>query len=228
MTLSELLDAATAELRAFADVLDGIEHRHLPTPCAGWTVRDLAAHVAVGAYRNAEATHRARIGSLSPPGELDLGDADPVTVIRQASDHMHAAFAATENWPPIPLPFGTYPVDIALGCLIIEYGTHLADLKAAAGLVDSALSEATRAALFDFGERYLLLQAEPLDSGPVTLTLAAPAKTMSITWTGDGWTEGAQATEEHRVDGDDETVARLMLRRLPDEDPLVAAAIRPL
>ena len=78
--LAHLADAATAEAIAFADLLDKLEpdRRRSPTPCAGWTIDDLAAHVASDAFRHAEAFHRARLGTSSPPGELAIaaGDVD--------------------------------------------------------------------------------------------------------------------------------------------------------
>lgn len=93
--LTHLADAAVAEALAFADLFDrlDVERRAAPTPCAAWTVDDLATHVAVGAFRDAEAFHRARLGSASPPGELDLDGVDPAAAIRLAVGHLGAAFA---------------------------------------------------------------------------------------------------------------------------------------
>ena len=72
--LTRLAHSAIAEAIAFADLLDKLEpeRRRSPTPCAEWTIDDLAAHVASGAFRDAEAFHRARLGTSSPPGELAI------------------------------------------------------------------------------------------------------------------------------------------------------------
>jgi uncharacterized protein (TIGR03083 family) len=243
-TLSHLADAVTAEAHAFADLIATLDPRHLraPTPCAGWSVRDLTAHVASGLLRDAEAFHRARFGTNCPPGELTLSDdADHAAVIRLGIEHLHAALAHPPHpWPAIPTPFGAYAVDDALRCLVIEFGVHRDDLRLALGDRDSAYSPATLDALFTFGELYLLLQAEPLEAQALTFTLAAPSATMSVTWTGDHWSRGSGAPRECRITASDDTIARLMLRRLDVTDsrvdlrdpagiaPLFASSIRPL
>lgn len=241
--LTSLADAASAEALAFADLLDRLEaeRRAAPTPCAGWSIDDLAAHVATGVFRDAEALHRARLGSASPPGELDVDDLDLAAAIRLGVDHLRAALDnPPPRWPTVPTPFGAYPVADALRCLVIELGVHLDDLRVATGDRNTRFSPATLDALFGFGELYLLLQAEPLREDSVTFTLLAPSATMSVTWTDSRWARGAGAVRECRLAGSDDAIARLMLRRLDVTDPridvldpdhlapLFAAAIRPL
>lgn len=229
MALNHLLAAAASEALAFAELLESLDpaQRRSPTPCAGWTIDDLADHVAVVCFRDAEAYHRARAQITTPPGELTLANPDLPAVIRLAVGHLQAAFdQAPAQWPVIPAPFGDFPVAAALRSLILEFGVHLDDLRVATGDRHSTFSPATIEAIFGFGELFLLRQAQPLESGPVTLRLNAPSKSMAITWTGTKWVPGADA-DEHRVDGSDDAIARLMLRR-GEADDLVAAAIRPL
>lgn len=229
MTLDTLLASASNEALAFADLLESLDpaQRRSPTPCTGWTIDDLADHVAVVCFRDAEAYHRARAQITTPPGELTLTNPDLPAAIRLAVGHLQAAFdQAPSRWPVIPAPFGEFPVAAALRSLILEFGVHLDDLKVAIGDRHSTFSPATIDAILGFGELFLLRQARPLESGPVTLRLTAPSKSMAITWTGKQWTQGAGA-DEHRVDGSDDTIARLILRRT-HADNLVAAAIRPL
>lgn len=220
--LTALADAAASEVLAFADLFEQLDAdaRSAPTPCAAWSIDDLATHVAVGVFRDAEAFHRARVGSALPPGELDLGDVDPADVIRLGVSHLHAAL----DHPPdqsaeVPTPFGPYPAAEALLCLVIEFGVHHHDLQIATGATHSTLSTPTVDAIFDFGEMYLLMQSAPLEDDPVTFTLAAPSTTMSITWTGHHWERGASAPRECRIAGSDDAIARLMLRRLDVTDP---------
>jgi uncharacterized protein (TIGR03083 family) len=241
--LMHLADAAFAEALAFADLFDGLdaELRGAPTPCAAWSIDDLAAHVASGGFRDAEAFHRARLGSPSPPGELDLAGVDPAATIRSAVGHLRGALDdPPQRWPAVPMPFGSYPVADALRCLVIEFGVHLDDLKVAVGERHTAFSPATLKALFGFGDLYLLRQAAPLEADPFTFTLTAPSATMSVTWTGRRWTDGTVSARECRIAGSDDAIARLMLRRLDVTDPridlldphhlapLYASAIRPL
>ena len=243
--LAHLADAAIAETIAFADLLDKLEpeRRRSPTPCAEWTIDDLAAHVASGAFRDAEAFHRARLGTSSPPGELAIENTDLAEAIRLGVNHLRGALDhAPSRWPIIPMPFGHYPAAAALQSLIIEFGVHHNDLAIAAGDTDAPFTPTTLDALFGFGELYLLLQAAPPATGPLCFTLVAPSKTMSITWAGSTWTAGiGDAIVPHRtIAGSDDDVARLMLRRLEITHPrlelddpagiasLFADAIRPL
>ena len=224
--LADLADAAISEALAFADLLDPLtpDQHTAPTPCTEWTIADLAAHVAVGLFRDAEAFHRARIGSTIPPAELDLdGSVAMPAVIRSAADHLSAAVRTLPSDPGIvvPLPFGPYAVPDALRCLIIEFGVHTDDLAIAAGSRQPLLSSATVAAPFGFGELFLLMQAQSLESDAVTLALAAPSKAMSITWTGSRWRRGAGAARECRIAGSDDAIARLMLRRIDVTDPRI-------
>jgi hypothetical protein len=144
------------------------------------------------------------------------------------------------HWPNIALPFGNYPVRAALQCLVIEFGTHRNDLEVALGDRSTGFSRPTLDALLGFGEQFLLLQAAPLESGPVTFVLDAPSATMSITWDGRRWAPGEGQGRRCAITGSDDAIGRLVLRRLDVTDPrltvgacaelahLFAAAIRPL
>jgi uncharacterized protein (TIGR03083 family) len=241
-SLTHLADVVAAEALTFADLLDRLDaaDRTAPTPCAAWTIDDLAAHVASGAFRDAESFHRARLGTSSPPAELAFSG-DAASAIRLSIEHLRAALdRPPASWPMIPMAFGPYPADAALQSLVIEFGTHRNDLEVAMG--DPApFSPATLDALLGFGELYLLLQAAPLETDPMTLTLDAPSSTMSITWDGRRWARGAaDGTPRCVVAGSDDALARLMLRRLDITDPrltvddpahlapVLATAIRPL
>jgi len=241
-SLTHLTEAVATEALTFADLLDRLDpvERTAPTPCTAWTIDDLAAHVASGAFRDAESFHRARLGTSSPPAELAFSG-DPASAIRLSIAHLRAALDhPPAHWPTIPMAFGPYPVVAALQSLVIEFGTHRNDLEVAMG-EPAPLSRATLDALLGFGELYLLLQADPLEAAPMTLTLDAPSSTMSITWDGRGWARGAaDGTPRCVVTGSDDALARLMLRRLDVTDPqlnlddpthlapLFATATRPL
>jgi uncharacterized protein (TIGR03083 family) len=242
-SLLPITEAVAAEALAFADRLDTVDpaRRGASTPCADWTIDDLATHVATGMVRDAEAFHRARFGVPSPPGEAILGEAEPAGVVRTAVAHLvDAVTRGPQTWPTVPLPFGPYPVAAALQSLIVEFGVHRNDLEVATGQRIPPFSDATRTALFGFGEHYLLRQAAPLEASACAFTLTAPSATLSVTWTGDRWVRGAGAVRECRIAGSDDAVARLMLRRLDITDPridlldphhlapLFPSAIRPL
>lgn len=219
-----LAEAVAAEAVAFADLLDTVDptRRGGSTPCADWTIDDLATHVATGMVRDAEAFHRARFGVPSPPGEVTLRGADPAVVMRTAVDHLvDAVTQGPQTWPTVPLPFGPHRVTVALQSLVVEFGVHRNDLEVATGQRIPPFSDATRTALFGFGEHYLLRQAAPLEASACAFTLAAPSATLSVTWTGDHWVRGADTARECRVAGSDDAIARLMLRRLDITDPRI-------
>lgn len=236
-------DAVAAEAHAFATLYAGTDSaaRTKPTPCTEWSVEDLATHVAVGLFRDAEAFHRARVGARTAPGPLDVGDLPADQVIHLAVEHLRAALQRPpRRWPDIPTPFGAFPVLDAVNSLLIEVGVHLDDLSTATGSREVSLSAATLQALFGFGEKYLLLQAAPVASEPFGYTLSAPSATMSMSWDGRRWAPGATSSPRCVVTGSDDAVARMMLRRidvgdarLEVSDPhgvahLLTPAIRPL
>ncbi|WP_102143730.1 maleylpyruvate isomerase family mycothiol-dependent enzyme [Mycobacterium hubeiense] len=240
-TLTKLADEAAAEALAFADLLDETVDRHSPTPCEGWTIDDLAAHVASGIFRDAESFHRARLGTSTPPGELALDSKDFAEAIRLGVDHLRDAVdRGPSPWPTVPMPFGGYPADVALQCLVIEFGVHRNDLAIARGDLQAPFSPATLEAMFGFGELYLLMQAAPMGSGPIGFTVVAPSKTVAISWDGSAWSAGPGDGPQCRITASDDAAARLMLRRLDIFDPQIslddpagvadrfADAIRPL
>lgn len=121
-------EAASAELLAYADRLDGDlgARWHLPTPCSAWDVAALSNHVASVAIQQEEAFHRPRFAIAEPPSTV-IVDGDPdglAESIRRSADHLADAAAgqADRRWPTVPLPYATMPVSAAPGALILEYG----------------------------------------------------------------------------------------------------------
>jgi uncharacterized protein (TIGR03086 family) len=119
-------------------VVDGIEPSQLddPTPCEGWTVRDLLNHITGGADMFALAAAEGsvpddRIGQLM--GGDNLGD-DYRSAFRQASARALAAYAADGVLEKvIVLPFGEMPAGAALNIAIFDVTTHAWDLAKASG-----------------------------------------------------------------------------------------------
>jgi uncharacterized protein (TIGR03083 family) len=238
---------ALALIHRFADTLDDLDADRFdaPNPCSEWTVADLSRHVATGLFTAAEAFHRARFGSADPPSEITGAiPADAlVSRIRLAASHLDDALRnGPGRWPDIGLRFGRHPFDVAVACLVIEYGVHCNDLDRATGDPQAPLPRAAVEALFGFGAHYLLLQADPLEASeaaPLTFTLRAPSASMSIGWDGARWHAGARpGVPECVITGTDDDIARLMLRRLDVDtldldDPhalagVFPAAVRPL
>ena len=112
-----------------------------PTPCIGWTVADLVAHVVVGNEWAAE-----RMGGAL----IDLPDGDRVARHRAAAVQAVAAFSAP-GWQQrtVELPFGELPAPVYAAIRAGDVYVHAWDLATAIGAdtdLDPDLGEAIHAA----------------------------------------------------------------------------------
>jgi uncharacterized protein (TIGR03086 family) len=119
-------------------VVDNIEPDQLdhPTPCAGWTVRDVLNHITGGAEMFALCV---RDGSVRDEqlGEImttdRLGD-DYRGSFHRAADAANAAFAIPGAMDRlVKLPFGEMPASLAVNLAIFDVTTHAWDLAKATG-----------------------------------------------------------------------------------------------
>jgi uncharacterized protein (TIGR03086 family) len=123
---------ASADLVARATVADLAR----PTPCAGWTLRDLLAHMAAQHYGFAAAS----TGDGDPARwrPRPLGD-DAVATYRLASDQVLAAFAADGVLDrSFPLPEFTngpvFPARQAISFHFVDYVVHSWDVARTLGV----------------------------------------------------------------------------------------------
>jgi uncharacterized protein (TIGR03086 family) len=154
---SDVITRATA-LRAFdatavrtsVDLLDQATDADLsrPTPCAGWTLRDLLAHMTVQHYGFAAA---ARGDGDLANWRREPGD-DPIAEYVTAAEHVVSVFADdTALTRVFPLPEFTtaitFPADQAISFHFIDYVVHSWDVARTLGrtvefgqsLLDAAL-----------------------------------------------------------------------------------------
>ena len=120
------------------DVVDqvGADQLDLPTPCVGWTVRDVLNHITAGAEMLAVGV---RDGSI-PDDELGrimttdrLGD-DHRRAFHRAADDANAVLAVPGVLHRIvQLPFGEMPASMAVRFAIFDFTTHAWDLATATG-----------------------------------------------------------------------------------------------
>lgn len=136
--------------RVRADQLD------LPTPCEGWVVRDLLAHM-VG---NNNGFAAAALGEPSGAEVWDGVDVtDPVGEFAASAKRVDAAFASVE---PLTgtfavLGYGDVPAGQAVGMHFIDYLAHGWDVAVSIG-VDAGLDEEACEAVLAIGSAW------PLDS----------------------------------------------------------------
>jgi uncharacterized protein (TIGR03083 family) len=218
--------AATHELDAFAATLRSLDAADLarPTPCPGWTVADLAGHVATGAFRQAEAFHRARVGATGAPGEVTT-DAPPdrlAALVDAATDHLRAAVEpdrSDEAWAPVPLPFATLPAPIAAAGLLLEYGVHHHDLQSALHGGEATLSTPTSEAILGLAPLLLPTLAPAQGPDPIAYRLRSATAEITLAWTGTAWQQQIpDGAPTFTVEGPDEAIALLAMRRTTTDD----------
>jgi uncharacterized protein (TIGR03086 family) len=121
----------------------------LPTPCAGWSVRDLLRHM-VG---NNNGFAAAALGAPPDPAVWDGVDVtDPVGEFPASARRVVAAFASVE---PLTgtfavLGYGDVPAGQAVGMYFIDYLAHGWDVAVSIG-VDPRLDEEACAAVLRIG-----------------------------------------------------------------------------
>ena len=114
-------------------IVDGIEPDQLdnPTPCEGWTVRDVLNHITGGADMFAIAATEGKV-SDEKLGQLMVGDnlgTDYKASFEAASGRAKQAFNApgvAEKM--VTLPFGEMPAGVAVNFAIFDVTTHTWDL----------------------------------------------------------------------------------------------------
>ena len=125
-----LLDALDAAASALGQVLRGVtaEQWSAPTPCDGWTVRDLVGHVVAG--------NRQVVAALrGAPAALAGTDApDPVDAYESSAGDLAGAFGTPGALAAlVTVPFGTVPGRVAAHLRITELLVHGWDLARATG-----------------------------------------------------------------------------------------------
>jgi len=120
------------------EVVDNIEPDQLdnPSPCVGWTVRDVLNHITGGAETFALCV---RDGSIPDEiaGELMTGDRlgdDYKGSFHRAADAANESFAIPGAMDRIvKMPFGEMPAGMAVDIAIFDVTTHAWDLAKATG-----------------------------------------------------------------------------------------------
>lgn len=102
----------------------------LPTPCAGWTLRDLLAHMTTENHGFAAAAR----GSREPWAPHVFGE-DPRRDYAVSADDVVTAFAAAapEFWLPNISTSVPFPAGKAIGFHLLDYVVHTWDVAASLG-----------------------------------------------------------------------------------------------
>lgn len=118
------------------------DHLALPTPCSGWTVRDLLAHVIGGDYAYIELLHGGSAEQCrSLLGSFQIGD-DPLEQFRCSAAGMIAAFREPGTLErTVQHPMGELSARQLLGMRVSEWAIHGWDLARALNIGDSLDAE---------------------------------------------------------------------------------------
>lgn len=237
-----MLDLPTAhratlrELDAFADRLAAASNPDWdrPTRCAGWAVRDLAAHMVGVAAVQAEALARSRRGDQEPPAiAAPDRNADRAAILADlgaARTGMDAAFAAltpADLGNPCPLPFATIPGVLAIQLVAAEAGIHGNDLAWALGdEAPLATDVAVAAAAILAAALPMLARAAPVQPPPGSgIDLVGPTLALRFRRDGDGWRVGDEpARPWAEIRGSDSAVLLFAFGRIPIAHPTLTVA----
>lgn len=132
MLLQRVVDETTEVVNDVSD-----DQLGNPSPCAGWTVRDVINHITGGATVFAISAEQGSVpdedlGRLMGGGDL-LGD-DPQAAWAEAAQRaMHAFEQPGVMDKIVKLPFGEMPASVALNIAIFDVLTHAVDIAQASG-----------------------------------------------------------------------------------------------
>jgi len=192
-----------------------------PTPCVGWTVADMAAHLGAGQAMRADALSRMQAG-VEEPGPVPevRGDrAAVLAILKEQNARVEAEFARlTESdvQRAVPMPFGALPLGVMAQIFVMEAGVHAQDVQMAMSgqaVLPLDVIEATTGVL-----TLVLHRGEPPAEEGVAYRLCSNNIDICFTWRGGEWDH-----EPHEgaclIEGDDNTVLLFALGRIPPEDP---------
>jgi uncharacterized protein (TIGR03086 family) len=144
-TISDFRPAHRIAVQTSVDVVSAVtpDDLRLPTPCAGWDLGDLLAHMTVQHHGFAAAArgHGADLAEWDPAGVADAVSRDPSGTYAAAAADVLDAFAAddvlTRSFAlPEFGPGATFPGDMAVGFHFVDYVVHSWD---AAKTIDAPL-----------------------------------------------------------------------------------------
>lgn len=150
--MSDLIELDRRAVERSAEIVDGVDITSLewPTPCAGWTLRDLLGHMTAQHHGFAAAAD----GAVSARADWTAAAVgpEPSWEYRTAAQRVTAAFAADgvldrPFWLPEVRDGGPFPGRFAVGFHLVDYVVHGWDVAATLGVEVSYESDVVEAAL---------------------------------------------------------------------------------
>ncbi len=133
----QLLANLTTTFDGAAAVISRIQPDELwdPTPCEGWDVARLLAHL-VGVQRRWTMAAATGVGGARGWGD-ELGDDPHATYVAVSAEALAAWQAPGALDQELTMPFGTIPARVGAGILFVEILVHTWDLAAATAQDDA-------------------------------------------------------------------------------------------
>ncbi len=241
MTLDARRGSILRDMNAIFDRLDALpeERYRAPTPCKGWDVRHLAAHLTVTIplmEGRLAAIMEQRSGEPQPPSALpELGPETPphelVAGLRERGDALGSRLGSlTEEDLTTALPgpggFLAQTADLYLTLAASEFAIHLNDLEVALGNDNAPVTPEGVVAIDAIMGSHLAEFAGMTATTPATpLSIGLRGSTLKrdLTWNGEAWTNTAWLTGgQTLVSGSDEAIARFIFGRITVDHPLLS------
>jgi uncharacterized protein (TIGR03083 family) len=238
MAWGEARDAVLAEAAGLLAVVEAYDDRtwDRATACDGWTAGAVAAHVATAMAAQQQAFRHLLAGNAQTPPYDEVAHESPASTLAR----LRAATAEVAEVQPqlaeahvereVPLPFGTFPMPVALDIVLLEYATHRWDLTSVVD-PDATMSDAGADAVLRLLPGFLGLFAAEPPAAPVAYRLEAGATVIeascaSGTWiVAEGVASDADAgVEVATVSGAPGDVALFALGRIPASHPRLSTS----
>jgi uncharacterized protein (TIGR03083 family) len=223
--LYEAREAILRDLDSFVDTLDRLEPSEWtkPTPCEGWTIRDLAQHVAEVVHIDTDVLRKK--GTGTPAGSVTVTTDDLVMEIRTARKAYGAELdgLTDDNLNDIctfQAASGlALPLSFTLQVSAMEFGTHRNDLERAQGASPHLAADTVRAcaSLAAGLLPFLANGASETPSDGVAYAIRSPNVDVAFVYRDGEWQPGT-GDRTCTIEGDDETVALYALGRIPAAD----------
>ena len=240
MTLDERRNAVLRDLNAIVDRLQALPEGRwtATTPCKGWTVRHLAAHLngtipflearfaAIVEQRSGEPQTTSGLAELDP----EASPADLVAGLRQRAEALASRLASlTGEDVTTALPgssgFLAQTGDLYLTLASSEFAIHLNDLEVALGNDNAPVSMEGVTAIDAIMGSHLAEfagMAGNTPAMPLSIGLRGSTLRRDLTWNGESWTNTAWLNgQQALVSGSDEAIARFIFGRIRVDHPLL-------
>lgn len=225
------LDATLARLR---DLHRSAWER--PTPCAGWSVKDLAAHLAESAF--ALSAEAARLVERRTGATLSINAAQPANtlasterIVERLTHGRNQLYHILERLEAPDLAVELAPArdegpaftgERLMAACVAEFGVHRYDLEAALGEHDAGVGQETILAGMEIYGRWLDIfpkRHHRTPDRPFSLHLEGEVIDATLSWDGKRWLRGLAPTlPVTHIRGDDSTITLFLFGRVRADD----------